>query len=347
MSETDFLAEAAKKHQLNKNQIIALLGEDRHEKELFAAADAVRREFVGDEVHLRGPIEFSNICKNNCLYCGLRRDNRNLKRYRMSPEEIVALATRAVREYGFKTIVMQSGEDLWFTPERLKPILTEIKKLDVAVTLSIGEKTFAEYAAYREAGADRYLIRIETTDKDLYHRLDPGMSWEERKQCLLNLGKLGYEVGSGIMVGLPGQTLESIADDLLFLKELNIDMAGIGPFIPHPDTPLKDEDGRAFRLSLRTMAIMRLLLPDINIPATTAMETLHPDGRIIALQCGANVIMPNVTEGEYRQLYQLYPGKAGLNETPLHSKTSIGARIEAIGRKIGSGYGSHRKQNPA
>ena len=340
MSETDFLAEAAKKHQLNKNQIIALLGEDRHEKELFAAADAVRKEFVGDEVHLRGLIEFSNICKNNCLYCGLRRDNRNLKRYRMSPEEIVALATRAVREYGFKTIVMQSGEDL-------KPILTEIKKLDVAVTLSIGEKTFAEYAAYREAGADRYLIRIETTDKDLYHRLDPGMSWEERKQCLLNLGKLGYEVGSGIMVGLPGQTLESIADDLLFLKELNIDMAGIGPFIPHPDTPLKDEDGRAFRLSLRTMAIMRLLLPDINIPATTAMETLHPDGRIIALQCGANVIMPNVTEGEYRQLYQLYPGKAGLNETPLHSKTSIGARIEAIGRKIGSGYGSHRKQNPA
>lgn len=173
------------------------------------------------------------------------------------------------------------------------------------------------------------------------------MSWEERKQCLLNLGKLGYEVGSGIMVGLPGQTLESIADDLLFLKELNIDMAGIGPFIPHPDTPLKDEDGRAFQLSLRTMAIMRLLLPDINIPATTAMETLHPDGRIIALQCGANVIMPNVTEGEYRQLYQLYPGKAGLNETPLHSKTSIGARIEAIGRKIGSGYGNRRKQNPA
>ena len=337
MSETDFLAEAAKKHQLNKNQIIALLGEDRHEKELFAAADAVRKEFVGGEVHLRGLIEFSNICKNNCLYCGLRRDNRNLKRYRMSPEEIVALATRAVREYGFKTIVMQSGEDLWFTPERLKPILTEIKKLDVAVTLSIGEKTFAEYAAYREAGADRYLIRIETTDKDLYHRLDPGMSWEERKQCLL---------GSGIMVGLPGQTLESIADDLLFLKELNIDMAGIGPFIPHPDTPLKDEDGRAFQLSLRTMAIMRLLLPDINIPATTAMETLHPDGRIIALQCGANVIMPNVTEGEYRQLYQLYPGKAGLNETPLHSKTSIGARIEAIGRKIGSGYGNRRKQNP-
>ncbi len=347
MSETNFLAEAAKKHQLNKNQIIALLGEDRHEKELFAAADAVRKEFVGDEVHLRGLIEFSNICKNNCLYCGLRRDNRNLKRYRMSPEEIVALATRAVREYGFKTIVMQSGEDMWFTPERLKPILTEIKKLDVAVTLSIGEKTFAEYAAYREAGADRYLIRIETTDKDLYHRLDPGMSWEERKQCLLNLGKLGYEVGSGIMVGLPGQTLESIADDLLFLKELNIDMAGIGPFIPHPDTPLAQEKGGTLHLALRTMAVMRLLLPDINIPATTAMESLHPQGRIMALQGGANVVMPNVTEGEYRRLYELYPGKICVNDTPVHCRSCIGIKIMSIGRTIGTGYGSHRKQNPA
>lgn len=343
MQSPDFLQKAILSHQLSKNEIIQLLGNSQYDQALFAAADEVRQKFVGDEVHLRGLIEFSNICKNNCLYCGLRRDNLKLKRYRMSPEEIVALATRAVKDFGFKTIVMQSGEDLWFTPERLKPILTEIKKLDVAITLSIGEKSFEEYKAYKEAGADRYLIRIETTDKDLYHRLDPGMSWDERKECLVNLGKLGYEVGSGIMVGLPGQTLESIADDLLFLQDMQIDMAGIGPFIPHPDTPLKDEKGRAFELSLRTMAIMRLLLPDINIPATTAMETLHPEGRIIALQCGANVIMPNVTEGEYRQLYELYPGKAALNETPLHSKTSIGARIEAIGRKIGTGYGSHKK----
>lgn len=343
MQRPDFLQKAIISHQLSKEEIVQLLGNPQYDQALFAAADEVRQKFVGDEVHLRGLIEFSNICKNNCLYCGLRRDNLKLKRYRMSPEEIVALARRAVKDFGFKTIVMQSGEDLWFTPERLKPILAEIKKLDVAITLSIGEKSFEEYKAYKEAGADRYLIRIETTDKDLYHRFDPGMSWDERKECLVNLGKLGYEVGSGIMVGLPGQTLESIADDLLFLQDMQIDMAGIGPFIPHPDTPLKDEKGRAFELSLRTMAIMRLLLPDINIPATTAMETLHPEGRIIALQCGANVIMPNVTEGEYRQLYELYPGKAALNETPLHSKTSIGARIEAIGRKIGTGYGSHKK----
>ena len=343
MSDSNFLQCAADTHVLSKEQIIALLRDDKYEKELFSTADKVRKKFVGDEVHLRGLIEFSNICKNNCLYCGLRRDNLKIKRYRMSPEEIVGLASRAAHDYGFKTIVMQSGEDLWFTPERLKEIISEIKKFDVAITLSIGEKTFEEYAAYKEAGADRYLIRIETTDKDLYHRLDPDMSWEARKQCLVNLGKLGYEVGSGIMVGLPGQTMESIADDLIFLKEMNIDMAGIGPFIPHPDTPLKNEKGRAFNLSLRTMAVMRLLLPDINIPATTAMETLHPDGRIIALQCGANVIMPNVTEGEYRQLYQLYPGKAALNETPLYSKTNFGMRIEAIGRKIGTGYGSRKK----
>ena len=343
MQSPDFLQKAIISHQLSKEEIVQLLGNPQYDQALFAAADEVRQKFVGDEVHLRGLIEFSNICKNNCLYCGLRRDNLKLKRYRMSPEEIVALARRAVKDFGFKTIVMQSGEDLWFTPEHLKPILAEIKKLDVAITLSIGEKSFEEYKAYKESGADRYLIRIETTDKDLYHRLDPGMSWDERKECLVNLGKLGYEVGSGIMVGLPGQTIESIADDLLFLQNMKIDMAGIGPFIPHPDTPLKDEKGRAFELSLRTMAIMRLLLPDINIPATTAMETLHPEGRIIALQCGANVIMPNVTEGEYRQLYELYPGKAALNETPLHSKTSIGARIEAIGRKIGTDYGSHKK----
>lgn len=337
------LDRAIQTHVLSKEEIVKLLGEDKWEEALFAAADKVRHDYVGDEVHLRGLIEFSNICKNNCLYCGLRRDNRMVKRYRMSPNEIVSLATRAVKEYGFKTIVMQSGEDLWFTPERLQPIIAAIKKLDVAITLSIGEKSFAEYEAYKKAGADRYLIRIETTDQDLYHRLDPDMNCEDRKQCLLDLGKLGYEVGSGIMVGLPGQSLESIAEDLLFFKELNIDMAGIGPFIPHPDTPLKDEKGREFRLSLRTMALMRLLLPDINIPATTAMEALHPDGRIIALKCGANVIMPNVTEGKYRQLYQLYPGKAGVNETPLHSKTSIGAKIEAIGRKIGTGYGNHQK----
>lgn len=337
----DILNKAKETHSLTKDEIVTLLGEECYEEDLFRTADEVRRQFVGDEVHLRGLIEFSNICKNNCLYCGLRRENKNVKRYRMEPDEIIETARRAAEDYGFKTIVMQSGEDLYYTVERMQYIISNIKKLGVALTLSMGEKTFEEYKAYKEAGADRYLIRIETTDKDLYHRLDPEMSWEVRKQCLTDLGELDFEVGSGIMVGLPNQSLESIADDLLFFKELNIDMAGIGPFIPHPDTPMANETGRAFKLSLRTMSLMRILLPDINIPATTAMEALHPDGRLMALQCGANVVMPNVTETEYRNLYQLYPGKTGLKEAPLHARSNIGERILSIGRTIGTDLGSH------
>lgn len=329
------LETAIQTHILSKRDIVFLLQEDSLRDGLLSAADKVRHDFVGDAVHLRGLIEFSNICQNNCLYCGLRRDNHNIKRYRMTPDQIVDLANQAATQ-GFKTIVLQSGEDLWFTPERMANIIREIKKNDVAVTLSIGEKTFDEYQAYKHAGADRYLIRIETTDQDLYHRLDPGMSWEKRKQCLDDLRRLGYEVGSGIMVGLPGQRIESIADDLLFFKQLKIDMAGIGPFIPHPDTPLKNEQGRAFELSLRTMAVMRLLLPDINIPATTAMEALNPNGRILALQSGANVIMPNVSGEEYKKLYTLYPGKPSVQYMDIIQK------INAIGRTIGTGYGGHK-----
>lgn len=333
------IAKAIETHNLDKEELVYLLkSKDDLEEELLHAADSVREKYVGNEVHLRGLIEFSNICKNNCCYCGIRRDNKNAVRYRLQPEEIISLASQA-KDYGFKTIVMQSGEDLFFTTEKMQYIISAIKKMDMAVTLSIGEKTFEEYKAYREAGADRYLLRIETTDKDLYHRLDPGMSWEIRRQCLLDLRELGYEVGSGSMVGLPGQSIESVADDILFFKKLNLDMAGIGPFIPHKDTPLADAEGRAFKLSLKTMALTRLLLPDINIPATTAMEALHPQGRLIALQSGANVVMPNVTESEYRKYYELYPGKTGINDTPLHCRTDIGLKIQSIGRTVSQGYG--------
>lgn len=336
----EFIDKAVETHNLTKDELVFLLNSNEQiAKDLLKAADEVRKRFVGDEVHLRGLIEFSNICKNNCLYCGIRKDNRNATRYRMQPDEIISLAEQA-KKYGFKTIVMQSGEDLFFTTERMCYIISNIKKLDMAITLSIGEKSFEEYQAYKEAGADRYLLRIETTDKELYHRLDPGMSWENRKRCLEDLAVLGYEVGSGSMVGLPNQTISSIADDILFFKEMNIDMAGIGPFIPHKDTPLANATGRAFALSLKTMALTRLLLPDINIPATTAMEALDPNGRIIALQSGANVIMPNVTSCEYKKFYELYPGKTDVNETPLHCKTDIGIKINAIGRTIGKGYGN-------
>ncbi len=327
---------------LNKKEITKLLNDEQNQDKLFAQADEVRKKNVGDEVHLRALIEFSNICRNNCLYCGIRKDNRQVKRYRLSEEEIINTAKSAVA-MGFKTIVLQSGEDMWFSVERMCHIISEIKKLDVALTLSIGEREYEEYKAFREAGADRYLMRIETTDKNLYHKLDPQMSWQKRYECLLMIKELGYELGSGIMVGLPEQSIESIADDLLWLKDLGVDMAGIGPFIAHPQTPLANQNSGNLYLSLRTMAVMRLLLPDINIPATTAMESLHRSGRIMALKCGANVVMPNVTVGEYRKFYELYPNKACVNDTPVHCRSCIEMKIMSIGRKIGKGYGNHRK----
>ncbi len=331
---------------LSKNEIVRLLADEQNEPALLKRADRIRKKYVGDAIHLRGLIEFSNICRNNCLYCGIRRGNGKVARYRMKEDELIETARRAAA-LGFKTVVMQSGEDMYYTQEKMCRIIEAIKKFDVAVTLSVGERSYGDYKAFREAGADRYLMRIETTDKDLYHRLDPGMSWQHRYECLLMIKELGYELGSGIMVGLPGQSLESIAADLMFLRRLGVDMAGIGPFIPHPETPLAGEPGGSLHLALRTMAIMRLLLPDINIPATTAMESLHPDGRMMALQGGANVVMPNVTEGEYRKLYELYPGKICVNDTPVHCRSCISRKILSIGRTIGTGYGSHRDNRKA
>ena len=334
----DIINKAEMTHELTKEEIVKLLKTEEYNNEIFSAADRVRKAYVGDEVHLRGLIEFSNFCMRNCLYCGLRRDNKNVKRYRLEPEEIIDLAKKA-KGYGYKTVVLQSGEDGYYTLEKMKYIIEEIKKLNLALTLSIGEKSFEEYKAYKEAGADRYLLRIETTDENLYEKLDPKMSHINRKMCLTNLKELGYEVGSGCMVGLPDQTLESMAEDILFFKEIGADMIGIGPFIPSQDTPLKNEKGGEFYLSLKVMAITRLLLPDINIPATTAMETLNKNGRIIALQSGANVVMPNVTEGEARKLYALYPGKICINDTPGHCRTCITSKITTIGRKVSEGYG--------
>ncbi len=338
------IQKAENTHELSKEEIISLLETNESDDELFKAADRVRKEYVGDEVQLRGLVEFSNICKRNCLYCGLRASNTNVNRYRLEPEEIIELARKA-KGYGYKTVVLQSGEDSYYTVEKVTHIVSEIKKLEMAITLSIGEKTYEEYKAYREAGADRYLLRIETTDKKLYEDMDPGMSHEERKTCLEHLKRLGYEVGSGCLVGLPGQTIESLAEDILFFKEIDADMIGIGPFIPNEDTPLKDAKGGEFILSLKVMALTRLLLPDINIPATTAMESINEEGRIIALKSGANVVMPNVTEGEARKWYALYPGKICVNDTPAHCRGCITGKIKGIGRDISEGYGYHQKSN--
>lgn len=331
---------------LKKDEIITLLSteylENTENNELFKAADRVRKKNVGDEVHLRGLIEFTNICKRNCLYCGLRKDNLNIKRYRLTDEQIIDFANKAY-SYGYKTVVLQGGEDSFFTSKKLANIIKQIKKNPQAITLSIGELSSDDYKILKDAGADRFLLRIETTDSNLYEKMDPGMSWENRLRCLDDLKKLNYEVGSGCLVGLPNQTYNSLAEDILFFKKINADMIGIGPFIPNQDTPLKDEKGGDFWLALKVMAITRLLLPDINIPATTAMETLNKNGRIIALQSGANVVMPNVTEGEYREYYALYPGKICINDTPAHCRNCITGKITNIGRTISSDFGFRKK----
>ena len=321
-----------------KQEIIDILKNNDKNEWLFSLADKVRRENVGDEVHLRGLIEFSNICHCFCKYCGLRCENKELDRYRILPDDIVKYAQKAV-EMGYKTIVLQSGEDVFYSKEILCDIIKRIKEFDVALTLSIGERSFEDYKAFRDCGADRYLIRIETTDRALYKKMHPNMDFDNRLRCLNDLKKLGYEVGTGCLVGLPEQTVESLADDILFFKEINADMVGIGPFIAHPHTPLKDMPNGDFTLALKVMALTRILLKNINIPATTAMETLNPNGRIIALQSGANVVMPNVTTTEYRAKYEIYPNKICINENPSQCYNCIGGKIRSIGRTISKDYG--------
>ena len=324
--------------EFSRNDIIEILKDDSNNDWLFSLADKTKEEYVGDEVHLRGLIEFSNICKRQCKYCGLRCEDKFIDRYRISKENIISYAEHAVN-MGYKTIVLQSGEDEYYNTDLMCEIIEGIKKLGVALTLSIGEKTYEEYKDFKEAGADRYLIRIETTDKTLYNQMHPNMDFDNRVRCLENLGRLGYEVGTGCLVGLPNQTIESLADDILFFKEINADMVGIGPFIPHPHTPLKDSATGSFTLALKVMALTRILLKDINIPATTAMETLNPNGRIIALQSGANVVMPNVTTTEYRAKYEIYPNKICINENPDKCKGCISAKIQSIGRSVSTSFG--------
>lgn len=338
------IKKAFETHNLTKEELVTILKNDSVNDFLFNTADKTREKYVGNEVHLRGLIEFTNICRCNCKYCGLRKDNPLAQRYRMSLKEINSLAN-AAKDYGYKTIVLQGGEDAFFSKEKMCEIISAVKKLDMAVTLSLGEKTYEEYQAYKDAGADRYLLRIETTDQKLYEQMHPNMDFKNRVRCLKDLKTLGFETGTGCLVGLPNQTIESLAEDILFFKKLDADMIGLGPFIANPQTPLKEENGGDLILALKVMALTRLLLPDINIPATTAMETLQPNGRILALKSGANVVMPNVTCEDCKQKYEIYPGKAGLKNTPQEYKKSITAKIESIGRTISQGYGYHNKCN--
>lgn len=329
---------------LTKSEIVAWL-QERDEKaigNLYREADEVRKQYVGDAIHLRGLIEFSNYCKRDCEYCGLRHSNQNVVRFRMPLSDILDTAILA-SNLGIQTVVLQSGEDSAYSVEDLCSLVRDIKKLDLAITLSIGERSYEDYKRLREAGADRFLLRFETSDPSLFARLKPDSSYKQRFQCLESLRRLGYQVGSGIMVGLPGQTIDSIADDILRFRELDLDMIGIGPFIPHPETPLRDCVGGTIDLVLRTTALTRIVTRDTHIPATTATGTIDTTGRQKALRCGANVIMPNMTPSPYRKNYLIYPGKICISETPGKCSLCVEGMATELGRTIGRDAGHSLK----
>ncbi|MEI6210055.1 MAG: [FeFe] hydrogenase H-cluster radical SAM maturase HydE [bacterium] len=306
---------------------------------LFAAADNLRRRTVGDDVHVRGIIEFSNYCTHACGYCGIRRGS-NLVRYRMTPAEIVAQARQA-RGWGCNTVVLQSGADPWFTAGRLCKIVRAVRQAGIpAVTLSVGVRPLEELRQFAAAGCDRYLLRFETSNRALFRRIHPDETFVQRQLCLRNLRTAGIQVGSGFMIGLPGTPLATLARDILYCTRLDLDMIGCGPFLAHPGTPLGGKPLLADReIYFKTMAILRLLNPWAHIPATTAFDALAPDGRNRVLQLGANVFMPNVTPGKYRRLYQLYPNKPCVDEDGAACVGCVRGRIAGLGRRMATGPG--------
>ena len=327
---------------------------------LWAQADATRRAHVGDEVHLRGLVEISSRCARACAYCGLRAPNAGLERYRLTADEIRASA-REARDFGFGTVVLQAGEDDGLTGPWVADVVRAIKaETGLAITLSLGERSDEDLVAWREAGADRYLLRFETSDPGLYRRIHPpraGRAPLDRIALLRRLRAMGYEIGSGVMVGIPGQTWETLADDLECFRALDLDMIGIGPFIPHPDTPLGQEQGRREReragpdqvpgdelTVYKMVALTRLLCPQANLPSTTALATINKaSGRELGLMRGGNVVMPNLTPVRYRRLYQIYPAKACVDEPGSACHACLGGRIRRIGRRPGQGPGGRSR----
>jgi biotin synthase len=340
---------------MDKRQILSWLREENplYLTSLYNMADNLRAKFLDEAVHLRGLVEISNYCRRSCTYCGISVMNRKLQRYRMTGEEILACAQQAVG-FGFGTLVLQAGEDREITASWMADIIGEIKaKTPLAVTLSLGERSAPELARWRRAGADRYLLRFETSDRKLYKKIHPpapGRTTSDRIKLLKWLRKAGYEIGSGIMVGIPGQTYESLADDILMFRTLDLDMVGIGPYLAHPETPLgkstekisgvMEQVPNKEEMVYKTMALTRLLCPEANIPSTTALATLNREaGRELGLSRGANVVMPNLTPLEYRKLYEIYPAKACIFETPEQCQVCLQARILQMGRTIGAGSG--------
>lgn len=311
---------------------------------LFEQARNVREEHYGKDIYIRGLIEFTNYCKNDCYYCGIRRNNQNALRYRLNKEEILECCVHGY-ELGFRTFVLQGGEDGYFTDERMVEIVSEIKRTfpDCAITLSIGEKSFDSYKKFHDAGVDRYLLRHETYDLEHYGKLHPSvLTAKHRQKCLWDLREIGYQVGTGFMVGSPYQTASNLADDMLFIKKLNPQMVGIGPFIPHKDTMFAKEPAGTLELTLYMLGLLRLMLPKVLLPATTALGTIAENGRELGILAGANVVMPNLSPTSVREKYLLYDNKAYTGDEAAESVEHLRKQMRNIGYEVVVSRGDSR-----
>lgn len=325
------------KNTLNEEELLYLLKniDNNHRTYLMEKAFETRKKYYGKKVFLRGLIEISNYCKNSCVYCGINCSNKKVNRYRLSEEDILNCCNIGYN-IGYRTFVLQGGEDSYYTDDKIVSIIKNIKNQfkDVAVTLSIGEKSYESYKKFYDAGVDRYLLREETVNKNLYNSLHPKMSLENRLNCLKNLKDIGYQVGGGFMVGLPNESDEDYVKELMFLKELDPHMVGIGPFIPHKDTILKDKESGTLEKTITVLAIIRLLLPTVLLPATTALSTISNNGRAKGLLSGCNVIMPNLSPMEVRKKYLLYNNKAYVGKEAAQCNELIENEIKSLGLEL-------------
>lgn len=336
MSLETTVAQLETTQDASDEQLRMLLESERSGPILRERADAVRRRIYEDKVYIRGLIEFSNFCRRNCLYCGIRAGNERVHRYRLSEEDILACCNSGY-DLGFRTFVLQGGEDPYFSDERMLPIVSAIRTRfpDCAITLSLGERSKDSYRALFDAGADRYLLRHETADPEHYGKLHPEtMQLERRIQCLWDLKEIGFQVGTGMMVGSPHQTTANLIADLRFMQRLGPAMIGIGPFLRHPQTPLGSHPNGSFPLTLKLISIVRLLFPYALIPATTALGTIHPTGREEGLKHGANVVMPNLSPTEVRSLYTLYANKIATGEEAAEGRADLERRVKESGYRI-------------
>jgi len=331
---------------LSDKDFIVLINNDSHDDYLFQKADTVRQSIYGTGIYIRGLIEFSNYCKNNCYYCGIRSDNKTIERYRLEKKHILDCCSHGY-ELGFRTFVLQGGEDYFYSEELIKEIIIEIKSrfIDCAISLSMGERSFETYNTWFQAGANRYLLRHETANSEHYKMLHPAkMTYRNRIECLYSLKKIGYQVGSGFMVGSPFQTTEILLEDLRFLQLLQPEMIGIGPFISHHQTPFHKFPNGDYRKCLRLISIIRLMFPYSLIPATTALATINKEGREKGLLAGANVIMPNLSPKRYRKKYQIYDNKICTEEEAAESLSILKKKVETIGYSIVSDIGHAKKK---